>query len=46
LSERAKSFIARVARGGKITIPIEIRELLGIERGNKVEATVKKAESL
>jgi len=41
-----KGFVARVARGGKITIPIAIRELLGIERGDKVEAMVKKAEPL
>ncbi len=46
MSERAKSFIAKVAKGGKITIPHEIRELLGVERGILVEATVKKAEPL
>ncbi len=46
MSERAKSFIAKVIKGGKVTIPVEIRELLGIERRDKVEMTVKKVETL
>ena len=44
MDDGAKNFVARVAKGGKITIPIAIRNLLEIKRGDTVEVTVKKAE--
>jgi len=37
-------FIARVVGGGKITIPLEVRYILGIVDGKRVEATVKLIE--
>ncbi len=36
MTERKKGFFAQVTKGGKITIPHEIRKLLGIEVGNMV----------
>ena len=35
------TFLAKVVGGGKITIPLEVRSALGIEDGNRIEATVK-----
>jgi len=35
------TFIAKVVGGGKITIPLEVRGVLGIKDGKRVEATVK-----
>lgn len=37
MSSDRTGFFARVGRGGKITIPHEIRTILGIERGDMVE---------
>jgi len=37
LTERKKGFFAQVTKGGKITIPHEIRTLLDIEMGDMVE---------
>lgn len=44
MSDKVKSFVARVLIGGKVTIPVEIREILGIEQGNLVDMTVRKVE--
>jgi len=38
------TFLAKVVGGGKITIPLEVRNALGIEDGKRVEATVKLIE--
>jgi len=35
------TFIARVVGGGKVTIPLEVRRVLGIDDGESVEVTVK-----
>ena len=37
LTERKRGFPARVTKGGKITIPHEIRKLLGIKKGDMVD---------
>jgi len=37
LTERKKGFFAQVTKGGKITIPHEIRKLLGINVGDMVD---------
>ncbi len=37
LTERKRGFPAKVMRGGKITIPHEIRELLDINTGDMVD---------
>jgi AbrB family looped-hinge helix DNA binding protein len=37
--------IAKVIRDGRITVPINIRETLGIRDGDKVLLTVRKIEA-
>jgi len=37
LAEHKRGFPAKVMKGGKITIPHEIRLLLGIEKGDMVD---------
>ncbi len=45
MTERKKGFFAKVRDGGKITIPVEIRKLVGIEVGDTVEVPdIRKAE--
>lgn len=38
------TFVARVVGGGKITIPLEVRNLLKIKDGSIVESTVRLME--
>lgn len=43
--EHKRGFVAQVTKGGKITIPHEIRKLLGIENGDMVDIPeIRKAE--
>lgn len=45
MTERKIGFVAQVRKGGKITIPHEIRTLLDIKTGDLVDIPeVKKAE--
>jgi len=45
LTERKRGFVAQVTEKGKITIPHEIRKLLGIEVGDMVDIIeIRKAE--
>ena len=37
LTEQKKGFFAQVTEGGKITIPHEIRTLIGVEKGDMVK---------
>ena len=39
--EKEISFMAYVRREGRITIPKEVRDALGIEEGAMIECTVK-----
>jgi len=45
LSKKKKevSFMVYVRREGRVTIPRQVRDALGIEEGHLVECTVKKA---
>jgi len=38
------TLLAKVVGGGKITIPLEVRNALGIEDGKRIEATVRLIE--
>lgn len=38
------TFLAKVVGGGKITIPLEVRNALGIIDGKRIEATVRLIE--
>ena len=45
MTERKRGFVAQVMKGGKITIPHEIRTLLDIKVGDMVDVPeVKKAK--
>jgi len=44
LEEKEERFLARMVLGGRITIPSEIREKLGLKTGNLVRATIKKED--
>ena len=37
-----RGFLARVVKSGKVTIPINIRQLLDIKQGDLVDVTVRK----
>ncbi len=37
LTEHKRGFVAKVIEGGKITIPHEIRTLIGVDKGDMVE---------
>jgi len=41
--KKEASFMAYVRREGKVTIPKEVRDALGIEEGHLIECTVKEA---
>ena len=42
MEEKEERFLAKITVGGRITIPLEVREKLGLRRGDMVRATVKK----
>ena len=46
MSDEVKSFVARVLKSGKVTIPVEIREALGIGEKDLVDMTIRKVEKV
>lgn len=44
MAEPKRGFVAQVMKGGKITIPVEVRKLLDIETGEMVDVEVRKAK--
>ena len=44
LAGEEEGFLAKVVGGGRVTVPYEVREKLGIEPGDLVKITIKKEE--
>ncbi len=42
MGEKEESFLAKITTGGRITIPSEVRERLGLKDGNLVRIMVVK----
>ena len=46
LEEKEESFVRKIVCGGRVTVPFEIREKLGLERGDLVNLKIRKVEKL
>lgn len=44
LKEKEESFVKKMVAGGRVTIPYEIREKLGLEKGDLVNLKIRKVE--
>ena len=44
LEEKEESFVRKLVVGGRVTIPYEIREKLGLKKGDLVNLKIRKVE--
>ena len=44
MEEKEESFVRKIVCGGRVTVPYEIREKLGLKRGDLVNLKIRKVE--
>ncbi|GAH20124.1 unnamed protein product [marine sediment metagenome] len=44
VEEKEESFVRRIVVGGRVTVPYEIREKLGLKKGDLVNLKIRKVE--
>lgn len=44
VEEKEESFVRKLVTGGRVTVPHEIREKLGLKKGDLVNLKIRKAE--
>jgi len=46
LEEKEESFVSKLVVGGRVTVPYEVREKLGLEKGDLVNLKIRKVEKV
>jgi len=44
VTEKEENFVKKIVSGGRVTVPYEIREKLGLEKGDLVNLKIRKVE--
>jgi len=44
MTEQEETFLVKMVRGGRVTVPVEVRERLDLKTGNFVRVKIKKVD--